>query len=90
MTGPALLDVNMLVALFDPDHIHHETAHARFESSGSGSFATCPLTENGLVSRRLEPGLPGTSNHGRRRKAEAEILLRAGGSRVLAGFRLDP
>jgi len=24
----ALLDVNVLVALFDPSHIHHEAAHA--------------------------------------------------------------
>ena len=23
----ALLDVNLLVALFDPDHIHHELVH---------------------------------------------------------------
>src|SRR3970040_203386 len=26
----ALLDVNLLVALFDPDHIHHELAHDWF------------------------------------------------------------
>ena len=28
VSGPALLDVNLLVALFDPDHVHHEPAHA--------------------------------------------------------------
>ncbi len=59
MTGPALLDVNVLVALFDPDHIHHETAHVWFESSGRGGFATCPLTENGLVRVVSSPAYPG-------------------------------
>ena len=28
----ALLDVNVLVALFDPDHVHHEAAHLWFET----------------------------------------------------------
>ena len=30
MSRPALLDVNVLVALFDPDHIHHDAAHEWF------------------------------------------------------------
>lgn len=46
---PALLDVNLLVALFDPDHIHHETAHDWFADNQSGGWATCPVTENGFV-----------------------------------------
>jgi len=45
----ALLDVNVLVALFDPDHVHHELAHDWFASEGSVGWATCPLTENGLL-----------------------------------------
>jgi hypothetical protein len=45
----ALLDVNVLVALFDPDHVHHEPAHAWFAANRSEGWATCPLTENGLV-----------------------------------------
>jgi hypothetical protein len=49
MTGPALLDVNVLVALFDPDHVHHEAAHRWFGEHRSRGWATCPLTENGLV-----------------------------------------
>lgn len=44
-----LLDVNVLIALVDPLHIQHEAAHAWFADSGSKGFATCPLTENGLV-----------------------------------------
>ena len=49
MTRVALLDVNVLVALFDPDHVHHEPAHAWFAASRAAGWATCPLTENGLV-----------------------------------------
>jgi uncharacterized protein len=45
----ALLDVNLLVALFDPDHIHHELAHDWFSDNRAEGWATCPLTENGLV-----------------------------------------
>ena len=49
MTGAALLDVNVLVALFDPDHVHHEAAHAWLSRSRGGGWATCPITEYGLV-----------------------------------------
>jgi uncharacterized protein len=45
----ALLDVNVLVALFDSDHVHHDAAHGWLASTRSGGWATCPLTENGLV-----------------------------------------
>jgi len=45
----ALLDVNVLVALFDPDHIHHEMAHDWFADSGRARWATCPQTEAGFV-----------------------------------------
>jgi toxin-antitoxin system PIN domain toxin len=46
---PVLLDVNVLVALFDPDHVHHELAHDWFAENVSRRWATCPLTENGFV-----------------------------------------
>ncbi len=44
-----LLDVNVLVALFDPDHVHHEVAHDWFADHREQGWATCPLTENGFV-----------------------------------------
>ncbi len=44
-----LLDVNVLIALVDPAHVQHDPAHAWFSRVGHKSFATCPLTENGLV-----------------------------------------
>jgi toxin-antitoxin system PIN domain toxin len=49
VSGVALLDVNVLVALFDPDHVHHEAAHRWFADNRPSGWATCPLTENGLV-----------------------------------------
>jgi toxin-antitoxin system PIN domain toxin len=45
----ALLDVNVLIALFDPDHVHHDLAHDWFADHHTGGWATCPVTENGFV-----------------------------------------
>ncbi len=44
-----LLDVNVLIALVDPAHIQHDQAHDWFARKGRKSFATCPITENGLI-----------------------------------------
>jgi toxin-antitoxin system PIN domain toxin len=55
-----LLDVNLLIALFDADHIHHELAHDWFADNRHRGWATCAITENGLVrvlSNAKYPGL---------------------------------
>ena len=44
-----LLDVNVLIALIDPAHVSHDRAHAWFARSGQKAWATCPLTENGVL-----------------------------------------
>ena len=44
-----LLDVNVLIALIDPAHIQHDRAHHWFAAKGKRAWATCPLTENGVV-----------------------------------------
>ncbi len=49
MARIALLDVNVLVALFDPDPVHHERAHDWFAENRAAGWATCPITENGFV-----------------------------------------
>lgn len=49
MPRVALLDVNVLVALFDPDHVHHDAAHDWFAANRRHGWASCPLTENGLL-----------------------------------------
>lgn len=43
-----LLDVNVLLALLDPTHAHHEVAHAWFAMAGK-SWASCDLTQNGAM-----------------------------------------
>lgn len=53
-----LLDVNVLLALSDPLHVHHEAAHRWFAHSGHHSWATCPLTENGFVRVASHPSYP--------------------------------
>ena len=53
-----LLDVNLLLALMDPMHIHHDAAHRWFALKGKESWATCPLTENGFVRVASHPRYP--------------------------------
>jgi toxin-antitoxin system PIN domain toxin len=56
-----LLDINVLVALFDAAHAHHDAAHRWFADVGAGSWATCPITENGLVRVLSNPAYPTVS-----------------------------
>ena len=44
-----LLDVNVLIALIDPAHVQHDQVHEWFGRVGYKAFATCPITENGLL-----------------------------------------
>jgi hypothetical protein len=44
-----LLDVNVLIALIDDRHIHHEMAHRWFGSTGRKEWATCPFTQNAVL-----------------------------------------
>jgi uncharacterized protein len=58
-----LLDVNVLIALIDSAHVQHEAAHRWFAEYGQHAWATCPLTENGLlriVGNLRYPNSPGT------------------------------
>ena len=45
----ALLDVNLLVALAWPNHVHHRAAHRWFSASSPRDWATCPTTQAGFV-----------------------------------------
>jgi len=54
----ALLDVNVLIALLDADHIHHEVARRWLRDNIDEGWATCPLTENGCVRVMAEPTYP--------------------------------
>ena len=53
-----LLDINLLLALSDPMHIHHPSAHQWFAEKGQHAWATCPLTENGFIRIASHPNYP--------------------------------
>ncbi len=45
-----LLDVDILVSILDSAHVHHDAAMTWFRAVAvSEGWATCPLTENGLI-----------------------------------------
>ncbi len=44
-----LLDVNVLIALAWPNHVHHRAAHTWFGDVGKRRFATCPVTQSGFL-----------------------------------------
>jgi len=66
----ALLDVNLLVALFDPAHVNHEDAHRWFGRNRRRGWATCPLTLNGCIRVLSNPAYPTVQ------ATPAEIILR--------------
>lgn len=45
----ALLDVNVLIALGWPNHVHHAAAQRWFTQFSSNGWATTPITEAGYV-----------------------------------------
>jgi len=64
-----LLDVNTLIALADPLHVHHEKVTRWFAERHRDGWATCPLTENGfirIVGHPQYPEGPGTADTARR------------------------
>lgn len=44
-----LLDVSLLIALIDPRHVDHGRAHDWFGGHSADGWATCPLTQNGVI-----------------------------------------
>jgi uncharacterized protein len=63
-----LLDVNVLLALADPRHIHHDATHTWFAHAGRRAWATCPITENAFVRIASHAGYPN-------RQGEASAVL---------------
>lgn len=50
-----LLDVNVLIALTWPNHVHHGAAKSWFGGVRRNGWATCPLTEAGFVRVSCNP-----------------------------------
>ena len=53
-----LLDINVLLALADPMHLHHNLCRQWFAEKGQSAWATCPLTENGFIRIASHPKYP--------------------------------
>jgi uncharacterized protein len=55
-----LLDVNVLVALTWPNHVHHGAAHVWYAQHRADDWATCPPTQAGLLrvssNAKITPG----------------------------------
>lgn len=54
----ALLDVNVLIALLDSDHIDHERAHGWLSTEIDTGWASCTITQNGFVRVISQPRYP--------------------------------
>ena len=54
----ALLDVNVLIALLDSDHLHHARASAWLSANIAAGWASCAITQNGCVRIMSQPGYP--------------------------------
>lgn len=69
----ALLDINVLLALLDSDHVDHSRAHGWLEDGIEDGWASCAITENGFVRIISQPRYPSPIS-----PAEAiELLMRA-------------
>ncbi|MBV8817472.1 MAG: PIN domain-containing protein [Acidobacteriaceae bacterium] len=66
----SLLDVNVLIALFDSSHEHHGPAHRWLARNRSYGWATCPITTNGCVRILSNPA------YRARDASPAEVALR--------------
>lgn len=74
-----LLDVNVLISLVDPAHVAHDDAHEWFARTGRHAWATCPMTENGLLRILGNPKYPNSLG------SPAEVASLLGALRALPG-----
>lgn len=86
-----LLDVNVLIALIDPMHVHHERAHRWFGSRGRRDWLSCPTTQNGAIRIISNPRYTNTQPPGLVIES-LDSLLAVGGHRFVADevSLLDP
>lgn len=53
-----LLDVNVLIAMFDERHVFHASAQSWFAAVKDRRWATCPITQNGVLRIMGNPSYP--------------------------------
>ena len=80
----ALLDVNVLIALLDADHVSHHAAWSWFAAHAAEGWASCAITQNGCVRIMANPGYPNP-----RPVAEIAERLRAATTQPVHEFWAD-
>jgi uncharacterized protein len=60
MTVRALLDVNVLLSLFDAGHMAHERSRAWWRSNEIHGWASCPITQHGFLRLMSQPAYVGS------------------------------
>lgn len=69
----ALLDVNVLLALFDRGHVHHRRAHEWVDDGVQDGWSSCAITQNGFLRIISQPRYPNRVSPARAH----EVLKRA-------------
>ncbi len=54
----SLLDVNILIALLDENHLHHSVVCGWLDDHIDDGWASCPITQNGCVRILSQPSYP--------------------------------
>ena len=54
----SLLDVNVLIALLDENHVHHPDASTWFADHVDEGWSSCPITQNGCLRIVSHPRYP--------------------------------
>jgi uncharacterized protein len=58
VTSRALLDINVVIALLDQGHVLHRAATLWLEREQEHGWASCPITQNGVVRIMAQPAYP--------------------------------
>jgi toxin-antitoxin system PIN domain toxin len=80
----ALLDVNVLIALLDADHVSHQAAWSWFAAHAADGWASCAITQNGCLRIMSHSGYPNP-----RSVAEIAERLRAATAQPVNEFWAD-
>lgn len=90
-----LLDTNVLIALVVADHVHHDLAESWF-TANPDEFATCPVTQGGLIRLVMRQGatapvatglLSALAAHPRHRFWPDDVMFDAVSMRGIIGHR---
>jgi len=78
-----LLDINVVIALIDPSHVHHARAHTWFAEEGRHEWLSSPTTQNGALRIVSHPRYSNTQPPALVARS-VRSLLAAGGHRFIA------